>query len=195
LLQAALDLFATKGYWATTMEDIGRAVGVTGPAIYRHFRGKQDLFQAVWHWAAGDLLSEAMNRARELPAEEAAVELLRAHAHMAAYRPQWVRIWMTSSENLPRELAVLTHEQERLYHVRWATVISELRPDLTADQQIDFVSVVCSAAMATAFFGGVQSPDEQERMMIEAGLAVLLGPRPSAIPEFLCGTGASATGS
>jgi AcrR family transcriptional regulator len=181
-LQAALELFASKGYRATTMEDIGRAVGVTGPAIYRHYRGKQDLFEAVWHWAAGDLLSDAIERSRHLPPEEAALELLRAHAHMAAHRPQWVRIWMNSSEMLPRELARLTRGQERVYHVRWATIISELRPDLTVDQQVDFVSVVCSAAMATAFFGGVQSPEDQEQMMIDAGVAVLQGPRPSAAP-------------
>jgi AcrR family transcriptional regulator len=185
LLQAALELFAAKGYRATTMNDIGRAVGVTGPAIYRHFHGKDDLFQAVWHWAAGDLLNEAINRSRQLPADEAAVELLRAHAHMAAYRPQWVRLWLTESDTLPRDMARATRVQERLYDARWAAVVAELRPELTMEQQVDLVAVVRCTAMATAIRGGVQPPAAQEMMLIESGLAVLQGPRASATLRFV----------
>jgi AcrR family transcriptional regulator len=44
---AALALFASVGYRATTMADIGAAVGVRGPSLYRHLRSKQDLLSAI----------------------------------------------------------------------------------------------------------------------------------------------------
>ncbi len=47
ILEAASDLFAHYGYDKTTMEDIARAAGVSKGAIYLHFRGKEDLFDAL----------------------------------------------------------------------------------------------------------------------------------------------------
>lgn len=47
LLDAALKLFAEHGFAATTVRQIAQAVGVTDPAIYAHFRGKQALFDAL----------------------------------------------------------------------------------------------------------------------------------------------------
>jgi AcrR family transcriptional regulator len=40
---AALRLFAAQGYRATTMADIGAAVGIRGPSLYKHVSGKQVL--------------------------------------------------------------------------------------------------------------------------------------------------------
>src|SRR3712207_7162375 len=40
ILQAAAQLFAERGSRAVGVDDVGAAVGVTGPAIYRHFASK-----------------------------------------------------------------------------------------------------------------------------------------------------------
>lgn len=48
LLDAARKLFAADGYRATSLEAIVRAAGVTKGALYHHFRGKDDLFRAVF---------------------------------------------------------------------------------------------------------------------------------------------------
>jgi AcrR family transcriptional regulator len=45
--QAATELFARRGYAATTVEDIAREAGVTKPMLYRHFESKQDLCIAL----------------------------------------------------------------------------------------------------------------------------------------------------
>jgi AcrR family transcriptional regulator len=47
LVETARELFATKGYAATSTEDIVRTTGVTRGALYHHFRDKDDLFRAV----------------------------------------------------------------------------------------------------------------------------------------------------
>ncbi|MFD4559882.1 TetR/AcrR family transcriptional regulator [Streptomyces sp. NPDC058469] len=44
---AALRLFAERGYRATTMSDIGAAIGIRGPSLYRHVSSKQVLLGEI----------------------------------------------------------------------------------------------------------------------------------------------------
>lgn len=47
LTQAALELFVSKGYTATRLEDIAARAGVSKGALYLYFSGKEALFEAV----------------------------------------------------------------------------------------------------------------------------------------------------
>jgi AcrR family transcriptional regulator len=47
IVAAAAELFARHGFPSVGMDDIGAAVGVTGPAIYRHFDSKAAVLAAV----------------------------------------------------------------------------------------------------------------------------------------------------
>src|SRR5215510_14948543 len=40
ILAAAAELFARHGFHGVGIDDIGPAVGISGPALYRHFRSK-----------------------------------------------------------------------------------------------------------------------------------------------------------
>jgi AcrR family transcriptional regulator len=44
LVTVALELFAYRGYRATTMDDIAEAAGVTKPLVYQHFSSKRALY-------------------------------------------------------------------------------------------------------------------------------------------------------
>lgn len=44
LFTVALDLFAERGYRATTMDDVAEAAGVTKPLVYQHFSSKRALY-------------------------------------------------------------------------------------------------------------------------------------------------------
>lgn len=56
ILRATAHLFAERGYNGVSLEDIGAAVGVSGPAVYRHFAGKQALLGAVLIEVSRDLV-------------------------------------------------------------------------------------------------------------------------------------------
>lgn len=65
LLDAALQVIRTKGYTATTVEDICAHAGVTKGSFFHHFKGKLDLaLGAVEHWNAmtGELFAQAPYR-------------------------------------------------------------------------------------------------------------------------------------
>ncbi|MFI1018773.1 TetR/AcrR family transcriptional regulator [Streptomyces sp. NPDC020965] len=47
IVTAASDLFRERGYHNVSVADVAEAVGITAPALYRHFRGKPDLLLQV----------------------------------------------------------------------------------------------------------------------------------------------------
>jgi AcrR family transcriptional regulator len=47
ILDAALDLFAEKGYFGTSLRDIAGVVGVRESALYNYFSSKEELFNAL----------------------------------------------------------------------------------------------------------------------------------------------------
>jgi len=46
--QIALSLFAQKGYEGTSMSDIADGVGINKASIYNHYKGKEDVYLAVY---------------------------------------------------------------------------------------------------------------------------------------------------
>ena len=52
ILNEALDLFAVKGYHATSMREIAKAVGIKGSSIYNHFSGKEEIFSELFNYLA-----------------------------------------------------------------------------------------------------------------------------------------------
>jgi len=74
ILEAALSLFAEKGYDGVGIDEIADAVGMKGPALYHYFKGKEALFDALLdlmteHYEAGFRTSRGMSEPpRSIPA-------------------------------------------------------------------------------------------------------------------------------
>jgi TetR/AcrR family transcriptional regulator, acrAB operon repressor len=47
LLAASMTLFARNGFAGTSVDDIASACGITKGAVYWHFKGKEELFDAI----------------------------------------------------------------------------------------------------------------------------------------------------
>jgi TetR/AcrR family transcriptional regulator, transcriptional repressor for nem operon len=72
ILAAALSLIRTKGYEATTVDDLCAAAGVTKGAFFHHFGSKEDLaVAAANHWSemTGALFAEAPYHKHDDPLE------------------------------------------------------------------------------------------------------------------------------
>src|SRR5271170_8370679 len=57
LFAVALELFAERGYRATTMDDIAEAAGVTKPLLYQHFSSKRALYLELVEAVSDELLA------------------------------------------------------------------------------------------------------------------------------------------
>ena len=47
ILEAALELFAEKGYLGASMSDIANRLGITKGALYKHYTGKQEILDSI----------------------------------------------------------------------------------------------------------------------------------------------------
>jgi AcrR family transcriptional regulator len=70
IIAAATELFASNGYAQVSMADVADAVAVRPSALYRHFRGKQDLLYQVVHDALSAIQADwhGLASTRELAA-------------------------------------------------------------------------------------------------------------------------------
>jgi AcrR family transcriptional regulator len=62
IVEAAIHLFAEKGFRGATTRGLAAALGVSGPVLYQHFKTKSDLYRAIIEtksqqggWEAGGL--------------------------------------------------------------------------------------------------------------------------------------------
>lgn len=57
LVAAAEQMFATRGFAATSIDDINKAAKVTRGALYHHFESKTDIFRAVFEQKEKELVA------------------------------------------------------------------------------------------------------------------------------------------
>ncbi len=63
LLEKAIEVFAERGYQATTMDEIAERAGVSKGMLYIYFKNKEALFGAVFRWfgkMTGEMMLEAV---------------------------------------------------------------------------------------------------------------------------------------
>ncbi len=75
LVTVALELFARRGYRATTMDDIADAAGVTKPLLYQHFSSKRALYLELVDSIARELLTAVREAVMEADGPRQQVEL------------------------------------------------------------------------------------------------------------------------
>ncbi|UJP10950.1 TetR/AcrR family transcriptional regulator [Microbacterium sp. KUDC0406] len=137
LLEAAARLFAERGYSGVSLEDIGSAVGVSGPAVYRHFPGKQALLGAVLAQVSADLVSggtEVSDRASD--AQDRMRALIRFHVEFALGNADVIRVQDRDVAHLSDADRAEVRRLQRTYIDLWIAALSELRSGTAEDQRL-----------------------------------------------------------
>ena len=93
IFKTAIRLFAAQGYEATTTLQVAREVGVTEPAVFYYYSGKDTLFSAVLEEASTSYLKyiESVDLSRST-AFECLEALIGAHFSIVAREPEFMRI-------------------------------------------------------------------------------------------------------
>jgi TetR/AcrR family transcriptional regulator len=82
---AALAVFGRYGYQRTSMDLIAKAAGISRPALYQHFSGKDDVFRAAGERIADELISAAETAAAtDVPTAERLYRALAVKLDLAA---------------------------------------------------------------------------------------------------------------
>src|SRR5688572_5201350 len=130
ILSAAATLFAERGYAGVTIEDLGTAVGVSGPAVYRHFPGKAAVLAAILQGASQALLDGAERVLEQAPDEASALRSLIAHhVDFALGDADVILVQDRELEQLDLGARHEVRLLQRRYVEQWVDVLSRLRPD------------------------------------------------------------------
>ena len=111
LLSAAASLFAANGFNRVSLEDLGAAAGVSGPAVYRHFPGKQAVLADLLVTVSQELLDGGLQMVDTAPDPLAALRrLVEFQVDFALSKPDVIRVQDRDFTNLSEQdqLAVRT---------------------------------------------------------------------------------------
>jgi AcrR family transcriptional regulator len=78
LVGAGRELFGTKGFAATSVDDIARAARVTTGALYHHFPNKAAVFEAVFEQVHADMLTATAEAVAAAPADDPVAQMAAA---------------------------------------------------------------------------------------------------------------------
>lgn len=131
ILASAAELFAERGFHGVSVHDIGAACDISGPALYRHFAGKNAILTEMLVSISEELLAEGRRRAADADTPELALRaLVDWHIEFALRHPALIVVQEREWSNLPMEGRAAVRSLQLSYVDLWVDVVRRLRPDL-----------------------------------------------------------------
>ncbi|MBY8873514.1 TetR/AcrR family transcriptional regulator [Micromonospora sp. PLK6-60] len=176
ILEIAVGLFAARGYHGVSMDDIGAAAGVTGPALYHHFAGKEAMLVAALVPVSEGLLAGGKERAAGHPDDpRAALEsLIDFHVDFALANPAVIALHLHELDRLPDEPRRRIRRLQRLYVEEWVIVLTALHPAMPAGEARVLAHAAFGLMNSTPFLGGEVDRRRRAALLRSATLAALL---------------------
>ena len=146
ILDAAAELFASKGYAQVSMADVADAVAVRPSALYRHVRGKDDLLDQVVH----DLLTDVQADLHGLDGTRALAETALDHRRIGV-------LWQRESRHLPPAARQRLRGTLVDIAAQFAAFVAQRRPDLR-EADWDLLAWACLGATVSISFQRIELP-------------------------------------
>ncbi|SCE71110.1 transcriptional regulator, TetR family [Micromonospora haikouensis] len=176
ILEIAVGLFAARGYHGVSMDDIGAAAGVTGPALYHHFAGKEAMLAAALIPVSEGLLDGGRERVTGRSDDPRGVleSLIDFHVEFALANPAVIALHLHELDRLPDEPRRRIRRLQRLYVEQWVTVLTALHPGLPDGEARVLAHAAFGLMNSTPFLGGEVDRQRRAALLRAATLAALL---------------------
>jgi AcrR family transcriptional regulator len=174
ILETAAELFARRGYHGVSVAEIGAACGISGPALYKHFAGKDEVLAEMLVSISERLLAEGSQRVAAAGSPVAALSaLVDWHVEFALGHPSLIVVQDRDWSSLPEDARERVRALQREYVDLWAAQLRSRQPDLHLDE---------ARAMAHVSFGLINStphsallPDTEMGVLLRAMALRALG--------------------
>jgi len=134
ILRESARLFARRGFHGVSIDDLGAAVGISGPAIYRHFPGKEALLGEVLVSISERLLAGGLERAASSDDPVAVLDaLVGFHVDFALTYPELITVQDRDFHNLGEDDARTVRRLQRAYVELWVEAVRKVRPGVSDD--------------------------------------------------------------
>lgn len=151
-----MELFADRGFHGVSVGDVGAASGISGPAIYKHFSGKEEVLAHALVDISTELLETGRERAAAETSPEAALDALIAwHIDFAVTHPAYIVVQEREWSRLDADARASVRRLQLAYVDLWVEVLQRLRDDLSRAE---------ARAEAQATFGLLNSTPHSARI-------------------------------
>lgn len=131
ILDVAAHMFVERGFRGTSIDDLGAAVGVTGPALYRHFSSKEALLCELLTSVSDDLLRGARVRVHRPGNGSALSALVQFHVDFALQHPELITVQSRDLDCLSKTDQDRVRGLQRAYVELWVDAVTEESPSLS----------------------------------------------------------------
>ncbi|MFC7751773.1 TetR/AcrR family transcriptional regulator [Tsukamurella soli] len=130
LADAAITLFARRGFSEVTIDDIGATVGIAGPSVYKHVKSKQELLQIAFDHSTA-ILRDALTRVER--SSQAPTDAVRAvtdsYLALALDQADLITVLIGEAHHLDGEAQRHARHVQREYIDAWAALIHRIRDE------------------------------------------------------------------
>jgi AcrR family transcriptional regulator len=131
ILREAARLFADRGFAGVSIEDLGAAVGVRGPAVYKHFTGKQAVLAAILLGASEQLLTGGRAVIERTGDHDPLAALVAFHVDFALRDADVIRVQDRDLASLDDDARKRVRRLQREYVELWVDVLAGIHPAAT----------------------------------------------------------------
>ena len=155
ILKEAARLFAERGFHGVGVDEIGAAVGISGPGLYRHFAGKDAMLAELLVGISDRLLDGGRLRAEEAGtgAEALLSSLIDGHIDFALDDRPLITLHDRELDRLRDSDRKLVRQLQRQYVELWVTVVRELNPQIAESEARAAVHAVFGLLNSTPHLG------------------------------------------
>jgi len=174
ILASAVSLFEENGFHGAGIDDIAAAAGVTGPAIYRHFKNKNAVLVALFD-RLSERLAAIVDATPSREGRDALETLVRLHVRLAFEQRALIVVYISEERNLPEPERRRVRRFQRAYVEAWADLLRPLRPDQSDDERRTAVHAAIGLLNSTGYRRQVGLPRAQaEELLARMALVALL---------------------
>ena len=130
ILAEAARLFAGHGFHGVSIADLGAAVGVSGPALYRHFPGKEALLAEMLIDISERLLTGGHARVHHADPRASLADLVDFHIEFTTREPELIVVQDRDLANLPDGPRRTVRRLQRTYVELWVDTLRRVHPDV-----------------------------------------------------------------
>lgn len=174
ILASATSLFEENGFHGAGIDEIAAAAGVTGPAIYRHFKNKDAVLVALFDRLA-ERLAAILATVATHEGRAGLETLVRLHGRLAFEERALIVVYISEERNLPDTERRRVRRFQRAYVEVWAELLRPLRPDLSDEECRTAVHAAIGLLNSTGYRRQVGLPRAQaEDILTRMAVVALL---------------------
>lgn len=179
LLAAAAEIMAERGFHQTRLGDVGAAVGISGPGVYRHFDSKESLLAEILidisirlADGARDVLARHRDTGGGAP-EVILSDLVAFHVEFAVREPDRIRVQEREIRNLQAQALEKVRSLQRTYLSLWADVLLQCQPHLERKEarlRVQLTAGLINSSRHVIHWAGADLVQDQATRMALASL-------------------------